>query len=54
LSVNVAAARAAIAYIVERHAVVVNLVDNHWRSLYRLDDEGATIDRFHRRCREQV
>jgi uncharacterized protein YbcC (UPF0753/DUF2309 family) len=54
LSVYIAAPRAAIADIVERHEVVTNLIDNDWLFLYRLDDDGATIERFHRRCWQPV
>ena len=49
LSVYIAAPRAAIADIVERHEVLTNLVDNDWLYLYRLDDDGTTIERFQRR-----
>lgn len=49
LSVYIAAPRTAIAEIVERHAVVANLIDNDWLYLYRLGDEKGEIERFHQR-----
>jgi len=48
LSVYVAAPRDAIAGIVARHQVVRDLVDNDWLFLFRLDDDGKTIERCYR------
>jgi uncharacterized protein YbcC (UPF0753/DUF2309 family) len=41
LSVFIAAPRAALERVIERHEVVRHLVCNRWVHLFRLDDEGA-------------
>lgn len=49
LSVYVAAPQDAIAGIVAKHDVVRELVDHDWLFLFRLDDDGETIERYYRR-----
>jgi len=48
LSVYVAAPRHAIAAVLTNHKVVRELVDNGWLFLFRLDDDGETIERCYR------
>jgi uncharacterized protein YbcC (UPF0753/DUF2309 family) len=48
LSVYIAAPREPIAQIAARHDTVRDLVDNEWLYLFRLDDDGSTIERLHR------
>jgi uncharacterized protein YbcC (UPF0753/DUF2309 family) len=50
LSVYIAAPRAPIAEIAASHEAVRDLVDNEWLYLFRLDDDGRTIERLHRGC----
>ncbi|MEZ5559533.1 MAG: DUF2309 domain-containing protein [Pseudomonadales bacterium] len=47
LSVYVSAPAEAIADIAARHDTVRQLIDNDWLFLFRLDDDGATIERFY-------
>lgn len=46
LSVFVAAPRESLAEVVARHDDVRQLVDNEWLYLFRLDDDGHTIERL--------
>lgn len=48
LSVYIQAPREAIADIIARHAVVRSLIENDWLFVYRLDDEGVSLERFYR------
>jgi len=48
LAVYIAAPRHAMADIAARHAAVRELVDNDWLYLFRLDDDGRGIERYHR------
>jgi uncharacterized protein YbcC (UPF0753/DUF2309 family) len=41
LSVFIAAPRSAIEGVIERHALVRQLVENEWLHLFRLDEQGV-------------
>lgn len=46
LSVMVAAPRETLEWIVARHALVRDLVDNEWLFLFRLDPDGGAAERY--------
>jgi len=46
LSVYIAAPRSSIVDIMKRHDTVKNLIENDWLYLFRLDDDGTTIEQF--------
>jgi uncharacterized protein YbcC (UPF0753/DUF2309 family) len=47
LSVYLAAPREPIAQIAERHQLVRELIDNDWLYLFRLDDDGQTLEQLY-------